>query len=64
LILRVQVWVTYFANGGVNMTRREQKRMQQSARMYMAVNVLMCFVVGCGLFFWWGKIYGASLCVM
>ena len=46
------------------MNRLEHKQVQQSERVYMAVNVLMCFVVGCGLFFWWGKIYGASLCVM
>ena len=46
------------------MNRIEHKQVQQSERVYMAVNVLMCFVVGCGLFFWCGKIYGASLCAM
>jgi len=49
---------------GIDMNRIKHKQVQQSERVYMAVNVLMCFVVGCGLFFWCGKIYGASLCAM
>lgn len=58
MILRVQVWVTYFANRGIDMNKREQR-----ARVYMAANVLSAFVVGLGLAYWCGYLYGSSICI-
>ena len=42
----------------INMTKREQK-----ARAYMAANVLSAFVVGLGLAYWCGYLYGSSICI-